>query len=261
MKFIRFKPKNSQTILQGIVTDMGFKPIAGDMFTGDWEVTGNFYTADSIKILEPLTPRHVIGIGANYVAEPNDLPAKVPDLPVFFYKPVSSVIGGGKPIVIPEGTSEVKFESELAVVMGKRASDLSEEEVTDYIFGYTVANDVTAPKFFHDDGHWTVGKSFDTFTPLGPCIETDFNPDGARVEAYLNGEKKQDSPTANMIVPMRKMVAYLSSVMTLEAGDVILTGSPLGAEMITDDDYIICSVKGIGDLQNPVVQKVSARSR
>ncbi|WP_010531663.1 fumarylacetoacetate hydrolase family protein [Lentibacillus jeotgali] len=255
MKFTRFKPKGVQTILQGIITDRGIQQIEGDMFT-DWERTGGIYHPDTIDILEPITPRHVIGIGANYVAKPSDLPAEAPELPVFFYKPVSSVVGSGESIVIPQGISEVKFESELAAVIGKTASNIAEDNVMDHIFGYTVANDVTAPQYFHDDGHWMVGKSFDTFTPLGPCIETEFDPDNARVEAYLNGEKKQDSPTANMIVSMRKMIAYLSGVMTLEPGDVILTGSPLGAEMMKADDKIVCSINGIGELHNPVEQKV-----
>lgn len=260
MKFTRFKPKNEQTILQGIVTDHGIKQIEGNIFT-DWEETGAIYDPARIDILVPITPRHVIGIGANYVAAPNDLPIEAPELPVFFYKPVSSVIGSGEPIVIPQGIDTVKFESELAVVMGKTARDIAEDEVLDYIFGYTVANDVTALQFFHEDGHWMVGKSFDTFTPLGPCIETDLDPDSARVEACLNGEKKQDSPTTNMIVSMRNMIAYLSRVMTLEPGDVILTGSPLGAEMMKAGDDIVCHIDGIGELHNSVEQKVSVRLR
>ncbi|RYG73225.1 FAA hydrolase family protein [Lentibacillus lipolyticus] len=242
-----------------MVTDFGIQQIEGDLFA-DWDIARGIYQPDQIELLEPLTPRHVIGIGANYVSKPSELPAEAPDLPVFFYKPVSSVIGSGEPIVMPNEIKEVKFESELAVVMGKTASSIAEHEVTDYIFGYTVANDVTAPQYFHEDGHWMVGKSFDTFTPLGPCIETEFDPDSASVEAYLNGEKKQDGLTTNMIVSMRKMIAYLSGVMTLNPGDVILTGSPLGAEMMKDGDEITCNIAGIGELHNPVKQKANVRS-
>ncbi|SFA99623.1 2-keto-4-pentenoate hydratase/2-oxohepta-3-ene-1,7-dioic acid hydratase (catechol pathway) [Lentibacillus halodurans] len=260
MKFIRFKHKNEPTIIQGIITDIGIKPIEGDMYA-DWKIAGELYNPEEIEILEPLTPRHVIGIGANYVGKWEDLPTDVPELPVFFYKPVSSVIGSGTSIVIPQGIDEVKFESELAAVIGKTASQITEIEAADYIFGYTVANDVTAPQFFHEDGHWMIGKSFDTFTPLGPCIETEIDPDSIRVEAYLNGDKKQESPTTHMIVPMRKMIAYLSSVMTLEPGDVILTGSPLGAEMMRAGDEIVCQIDGIGELPNPVEQKANVRLR
>ncbi|ASN04474.1 fumarylacetoacetate hydrolase family protein [Virgibacillus necropolis] len=253
MKFARFKKQTEETVLQGIVTENGIKQIEGDIFS-DWKYTDIIHNMEELEILAPLTPRHVIGIGANYVGKIDDLPSVLPDIPVFFYKPISSVIGSGKPIVIPSTVEEVKFESELAAVIGKRARNISEEEVTDYIFGYTVANDVTAPQFFHEAGHWMVGKSFDTFTPLGPYIETELNPDEIKVEAYLNGDKKQDSTTTLMIVSMRKMIAYLSSVMTLEPGDVILTGSPLGAEMMKGGDEIICEIAEIGGLRNPVKQ-------
>lgn len=253
MKFGRFKHQANGTILQGIVTENGIQQIEGDIFS-DWTNTDVTYQVDELELLEPLRPRQVIGIGANYVQKVKDLPSELPEIPVFFYKPVSSVIGPEQPIEIPSKITEVKFESELAVIIGRSARNISEDEVEDYIFGYTIANDVTAPQFFHEAGHWTIGKSFDTFTPLGPYIETAIDPDKVTVEAYLNGDKKQDSETNLMIVPLRKMVSYLSSVMTLEPGDVILTGSPLGAVMMKNGDEIICRIEGIGELRNPVKQ-------
>lgn len=249
MKFARFKKDN--TIYQGIVTDAGIQQIEGDPYT-NWSKTDKLFKLEEVELLVPFEPRHIIGIGANYVGNKAELPNELPEIPVFFYKPTSSVIATGEPIVIPDSIDEVKFESELAVVIGKRASNISEDEVTDYIFGYTVANDVTAPQFFREDGHWTVGKSFDTFTPIGPFVETELDPDKVVVKAYLNGEKKQDSETSLMIVSMRKMIAYLSKVMTLEAGDVILTGSPLGAVMMKAGDEIVCEIQEIGQLRNPV---------
>lgn len=251
MKFTRFKKDN--TVMQGIVTESGIQQIEGNPY-GDWKKLDATFNIEEVELLTPFEPRHVIGIGANYVASEEELPNELPEIPVFFFKPASSVIPTGEPIVIPNTIDEVKFESELAVVIGKRASNLSEEEVTDYIFGYTVANDVTAPQFFREDGHWTVGKSFDTFTPIGPFVETELNPDTVSVQAFLNGEKKQDSKTTLMIVSMRKMIAYLSKVMTLEPGDVILTGSPLGAVFMKDGDEIICEIPEIGKLRNPVKQ-------
>lgn len=253
MKFVRFKQEKNESVLQGILTEDGIRQVEGDVF-GEWEETENQYKLDEVEMLVPFEVRHVIGIGANYVGKEEDLPEETPEIPVFFYKPLSSVIPSGEPIVIPSSIHEVKFESELAVVIGKEAKNISEEEVTDYIFGYTVANDVTAPQFFHQDGHWAVGKSFDTFTPIGPVVETELDPDKVVVEAYLNGDKKQDSATTLMIVSMRKMIAYLSTVMTLQPGDVILTGSPLGAEMMKDGDEIVCEIAEIGKLQNPVKQ-------
>lgn len=251
MKFARFKKDN--TIYQGIVTDAGIQQIEGDPYT-EWSKTDTLFQLDEVELLVPFEPRHVIGIGANYVGSKEELPNESPEIPVFFYKPKSSVIPTGESIVIPDSIDEVKFESELAVVIGKTAKNISEDEVTDYIFGYTVANDVTAPQFFHEDGHWTVGKSFDTFTPIGPFVETELDPDKVVVEAYLNDEKKQDSETTLMIITMREMIAYLSKVMTLEAGDVILTGSPLGAVMMKAGDEIVCEIKEIGQLRNPVKQ-------
>lgn len=251
MKFARFEKDNN--VYNGIVTESGIQQIEGDPFT-EWTKTDNVFSLDEVKLLAPFEPRHIIGIGANYVGSKDELPKELPKIPVFFFKPISSVIATGEPIVIPNGIDEVKFESELAVVIGKKAKNIKEEEVTDYIFGYTVANDVTAPQFFREDGHWTIGKSFDTFTPLGPVIETDLDPDKVVIKAYLNGEKKQDSETSLMIVSMRKMIAYLSNVMTLDAGDVILTGSPLGAVMMKDGDEIVCEIEEIGQLRNPVKQ-------
>mgnify|MGYP001178148754 CR=1 FL=1 len=251
VKFARFKKDGS--VCQGIATEEGIQQIEGDPYT-NWSKTDNFFKLEDVELLPPIQPRHIIGIGANYVGSKDELPKELPEIPVFFFKPASSVIAAEEPIVIPNGINEVKFESELAVVIGKRASQISEDEVTDYIFGYTVANDVTAPQFFREDGHWTVGKSFDTFTPIGPYVETELDPDKVVVKAYLNGEKKQDSETGLMIVSMRKMIAYLSKVMTLEAGDIILTGSPLGAEMMKAGDEIVCEIEEIGQLRNPVKQ-------
>lgn len=252
MKFARFRKDN--TIYQGIVTDEGIQQIEGNPYT-DWTKTDNVFQLDEVELLAPVAPRNIIGIGANYVGSKEELPNELPEIPVFFYKPTSSVIAPGEDIVIPNSLDEVKFESELAVVIGKRASNITEEEVTDYIFGYTVANDVTAPQFFREDGHWTVGKSFDTFTPMGPFVETELDPDKVVVKAYLNGEKKQDSETTLMIVSMRKMISYLSNVMTLDEGDVILTGSPLGAVFMKAGDEIVCEIEEIGQLRNPVKQE------
>ena len=214
-----------------------------------------------MTLLAPVEPNQIIGIGANYVSKKADLPSELPEIPVFFFKPTSSVIGPEADIVIPEGIDQVKFESELAIVIGKEAKNVPESEVLDYVFGYTVGNDVTAPQFFHQDGHWTIGKSFDTFTPLGPVIETELDPFQVNVEAKLNGVEKQNSETELMIIPIRKMISYLSTVMTLKPGDVILTGSPVGAEFVGAGEVIECEIKEIGTLRNTfVAAKVGAKS-
>ncbi|MFE8702425.1 fumarylacetoacetate hydrolase family protein [Cytobacillus sp. FJAT-54145] len=250
MKFVRFNANS--TLLTGVLDGNQIKEISGNMYT-EWDYTGQVFNQSDVKLEAPLQPNQIIGIGANYVSKVEDLPNELPEIPVFFFKPTSSVIGPEENIVIPKGTEQVKFESELAIVIGKEAKNVAEEDVLDYVFGYTVGNDVTAPRFFHQDGHWTIGKSFDTFTPLGPVIETELDPFKVRVEAKLNGVQKQDSGTDLMIVPIRRMISYLTQVMTLKPGDVILTGSPVGAEFVGAGDIIECEIKEIGSLKNTFV--------
>lgn len=250
MKFIRFTVDS--TIHQGIIENETIREINGDMYYS-WTYTGKVFTLNEVALLAPLEPNQIIGIGANYVAKAEELPDQLPEIPVFFFKPTSSVIGPDEEIIIPSGIDQVKFESELAIVIGKEAKNVPESEVTDYIFGYTVTNDVTAPQFFHSAGHWMVGKAFDTFTPLGPVIETELDPFNVTVEAHLNGIEKQNSSTQLMIVPIRHMISYLSNVMTLKPGDVILTGSPVGAEFVGAGDVIECGIKEIGTLRNSFV--------
>ena len=247
MKFTRFAQGSS--IYSGVITEGSIREIEGDIF-GDWQFTEKTFSSDEVKFLAPLEPNQIIGIGANYVTKLEDRPSELPEIPVFFFKPTSSVIGPDEEIVIPDGIEKVKFESELAIIIGKEAKNVPESEVLDYVFGYTVGNDVTAPQFFHQDGHWTVGKSFDTFTPLGPVIETELDPFSVSVEARLNDVEKQNSATELMIIPIRRMVSYLTKVMTLKPGDVILTGSPVGAEFVGAGDVIECEIKEIGILRN-----------
>ncbi|TCN21419.1 fumarylacetoacetate hydrolase family protein [Mesobacillus foraminis] len=250
MKFARFTVESAHHT--GILEGDTIREIKGDPFT-NWTYTGNVFLSSQVKFLAPLEPNQIVGIGANYVAKVEEIPEELPAIPVFFFKPVSSVIGPEEDIIIPEGIEQVKFESELAIVIGREAKNVPESEVLDYVFGYTVGNDVTAPQFFRQDGHWTIGKAFDTFTPLGPVIETELDPFAVKVEARLNGTEKQNSATDLMIIPIRKMISYLSSVMTLKPGDVILTGSPLGAEMVHAGDVIECDIKEIGTLKNTFV--------
>ena len=259
MKFARFKVEGSE-VYQGVLTEDTMKVIEGNLF-GDWTYTGETFSVSEVTLLAPVEPNQIIGIGANYVSKKADLPSELPEIPVFFFKSTSSVIGPEADIVIPEGIDQVKFESELAIVIGKEAKNVPESEVLDYVFGYTVGNDVTAPQFFHQDGHWTIGKSFDTFTPLGPVIETELDPFQVNVEAKLNDVEKQNSETELMIIPIRKMISYLSTVMTLKPGDVILTGSPVGAEFVGAGEVIECEIKEIGTLRNTfVAAKVGAKS-
>jgi 2-keto-4-pentenoate hydratase/2-oxohepta-3-ene-1,7-dioic acid hydratase in catechol pathway len=253
MKFGRFLVNNRVT--SGVLAKGVVKEIEGNIFES-WSYTGHSFKESEVTILAPLEPNHIIGIGANYVARREDLPEVQPEIPVFFFKPTSSVIGPEELIIIPHGLNEVKFEAELAVVIGKKAKNIPEADILDYVFGYTVGNDVTAPQFFHQDGHWMVGKAFDTFTPIGPVIETELNPLEVRIESRVNEEEKQNSGTELLIVPIRRILSYLSYVMTLNPGDVILTGSPVGAEMVKSGDLIECEIKEIGSLRNRFEKEV-----
>lgn len=252
MKFIRFNADSTNHL--GVLEGEEIKEIMGNIFS-DWEYTGNAFSKSEVKLIAPLEPNQIIGIGANYVSSIEELPSEIPEIPVFFFKPTSSVIGPEDEIVIPEGCQEVKFESELAVVIGKEAKNIPEADVFDYVFGYTIGNDVTAPAFFHEAGHWTIGKSFDTFSPLGPVIETELDPSKVKVKAVLNGKEKQNSGTELMIISIEKMISYLSKVMTLQPGDVILTGSPVGAEFVGAEDVIECIIEEIGVLRNSFVSR------
>jgi 2-keto-4-pentenoate hydratase/2-oxohepta-3-ene-1,7-dioic acid hydratase in catechol pathway len=251
MKVARFV--HNKEVHYGVIMNNGVKVIEGDIFS-DWDYTGEIVELDQIQLLAPVVPNKIIGIGANYVGNKEDLPISLPKIPVFFLKPTSSVVGPEAEIIIPDSIDEVKFESELAVVMGKETKNVSKEDVLDHIFGYTIGNDVTAPQFFHKDGHWTLGKAFDTFTPIGPVIETELDPSKVYVKAEVNKAEKQNSSTELMIVPLKEMISYLSKVMTLQAGDVILTGSPLGAHFVKDGDVIECKIDEIGSLINTTVK-------
>ncbi|MFD1039338.1 fumarylacetoacetate hydrolase family protein [Virgibacillus byunsanensis] len=249
MKFSRFIINDK--IKYGIVERNLIRVISGDLY-GDWEYTSEEYSVDQVKLLTPIIPNQIIGIGRNYVTNIDEKPSVLPEIPVFFMKPTSSIIGPNDDIFLPKTIDKVKFESELAVIIGKEAKNIAEDEVLHYIFGYTVSNDVTAPQFFHEDGHWMVGKSFDTFTPLGPYVVTDINPFKVKVKARVNNIEKQNSGTDLMIFSINKMVSYLSEVMTLKQGDIILTGSPVGAELVITGDIVECEIEEIGKLNNRV---------
>lgn len=250
MKFVRFSINSIS--YKGILEQESIKVIQGNIFE-DWKFTGIEYSINEVKLLAPIEPNQIIGIGANYVSNVKELTNTFPEIPVFFFKPTSSVIGPEDDIILPRENDQVKFESELAVVIGKKAKNINESDVFDYVFGYTIGNDVTAPQYFHEEGHWTIGKSFDTFTPLGPVVETKLDVASIRIEAKLNGVEKQNSSTDLMIVPIHKIISFLSNVMTLNPGDVILTGSPLGAELVGAGNIIECEIKDIGVLKNQFV--------
>ncbi|OXM85500.1 fumarylacetoacetate hydrolase family protein [Paenibacillus rigui] len=250
MKLARFTVSGVNGILSGIIEGSIVKEFTGDLF-GAHTLTGRSFPLGDIRFKAPLDPRHIIGIGKNFAAEGTEKP-HVPEMPILFFKPLSTVVGPEDPVLLPHGTEEIRFESELAVIIGKIAKNLSPAEADEAIFGYTVANDFGAFNYFHPEGHWTIGKAFDTFCPLGPVLETEFDYRSARIKAAVNGVLKQDSPMERIITRIDVMISYISRFMTLMPGDVILTGTPAGSEAVRDGDVIDCYIEGIGNLRNQV---------
>lgn len=234
--------------------------LAGDpLYIGVKLMDQQFKLAD-VRLLAPVLPRSkVIGIGRNYAAHAAEMGNDVPTEPLMFIKPNTSVVGPGDPIFYPAQSSNVHFEGELAVVIGRICRDVPVEQATDVIYGYTIANDVTARDLQKSDVQFTRAKGFDSFCPLGPWIETDLDPqhfaDGVQLQTHLNGDLKQDGSTSDLIFDIPTLIAYVSSVMTLLPGDVILTGTPSGVGPMEIGDEVEVSIAGLGTLTN----KVAAR--
>ncbi|RJQ46425.1 MAG: FAA hydrolase family protein [Gaiellales bacterium] len=198
-------------------------------------------------------PGKIIAVGLNYRSHARELGMAVPDEPVLFMKPPSAVISDGGAIVLPQEVGRVDHEAELAVVIGRTCRDITAADAPGFILGYTCANDVTARELQERDGQWTRSKSFDTFCPLGPGVETSTPPPEALVELVLNGELRQSAPLGDMVFPPAGLVAFVSRIMTLEPGDVILTGTPPGVGPLAPGDEAVVQVEGVGRLTNRVV--------
>ncbi len=214
---------------------------------------------DTVRLLAPVQPGKILCVGRNYVAHAKEHNADVPEVPMLFLKPPSSVIGPGEPILLPPQSQQIDHEAELAVVIGKRGRWISIEDAVQHVLGYTIGNDVTARDLQRRDGQWTRGKGFDTFCPLGPWIETEFDPADALITCYVNrGERhemRQMGSTRDMVFHVRQLIAFASSVMTLEPGDVLLTGTPAGVGSLLDGDEVEINIEGLGSLRNPVASE------
>ncbi|GBE58200.1 ureidoglycolate lyase [bacterium BMS3Abin01] len=201
-------------------------------------------------IIRQGTPSKIVAVGLNYRSHARELGMAVPREPILFLKPPSAVIGNGDAIELPAGVGRVDYEAELAVVIGKTARGVTVDEAHEYILGYICANDVTARDLQEEDGQWTRAKSFDTFCPLGPEPESAAPESDALVELVLNGEVRQSAPVSDMIFSPTELVAFISSVMTLERGDVIITGTPPGVGLLTAGDRVTVRIGGVGELSN-----------
>lgn len=228
----------------------------GDPLYSGIQLTGEKVPLADARMLAPVIPRSkVVGVGKNYLAHAQEMGGDVPKQPLIFLKPNTSVIGPGEPIFYPTQSSNVHFEGELAVVIGRICRDISAADASKVILGYTIGNDVTARDLQASDGQWARAKGFDTFCPLGPWIETNFDPSDVAISTKLGDELKQSSRTSSMVFKVPEIVEYISSFMTLLPGDVILTGTPDGVGPMQVGDDVSVTIEGIGTLTNKVVSR------
>ncbi len=240
---------------ESVVTEL-----QGDPLYAGVEPLDRQHRLADVRLLAPVIPRSkVVAIGKNYAAHAAEMASELPSEPLMFLKPNTSVVGPGDPIFYPRQTQDLHYEGELAVVIGRICRDVPAERATDVIFGYTVANDVTARDLQRSDGQWSRAKGFDSFCPLGPWIETDLDPfdfeQGRAVQTHLNGDLVQDGSTKDLVFDIPALVAHISAAMTLLPGDVILTGTPEGVGPMQVGDEVEVSIAGIGALTNRVASR------
>ncbi|PQZ83935.1 fumarylacetoacetate hydrolase family protein [Arthrobacter sp. MYb222] len=237
--------------LYGVVDGNDIHVLAGDPFFQGIKTTGVTHSLDDVRLVAPIIPRSkVVGFGRTYREHAKELGNEVPAEPLMFLKPNTSVVGHGDPVTLPAFSNEVSFEGELAVVIGRICKDVPADKAQDVIFGYTVANDLTARDAQRTDPQWARAKGFDGSCPLGPWIETEIaDPDDLGIISRVNGEVRQDGTTNDMIWPVNELVARASEAFTLLPGDVIMTGTPAGVGLVNTGDVVEVEVEGIGSLR------------
>lgn len=261
MRIVRFSPPAGSPLGSdphfGVLEDeMTIRAIASDPLYAGIYKEEHTLPLDSVRLLAPVIPRSkVVCVGKNYADHAAEMGGEVPAEPIIFIKPNTSVIGPDDLIQWPRASERIDHEAELAVVISKICKEVPRAKAKDVIFGYTVANDVTARDLQKRDGQWTRGKGFDTFCPLGPWIDTDFTPADQRITATVAGEMKQDAKLSEMVFDIPTIIEFVTSVMTLLPGDVILTGTPSGIGPMVAGGDVVITIEGLGSLRN----KVSAR--
>lgn len=225
--------------------------IVGDPLYQGIQQTPTSHALEDVRLVAPIIPRSkVIGVGRNYRDHAREMGNEVPVSPLLFLVPNTAIAGPNEPITLPSFSDEVGYEAELAVVIGRICKDVPVERVDEVIFGYTVANDVTARDAQRSDNQWARAKGFDGSTPIGPWIETELDPESLRITGALNGETVQDGSTSDMVFSVADLVAYASQAFTLLPGDIILTGTPAGVGLLSAGDRFEAEIEGIGTLVN-----------
>lgn len=255
MRFIRYVSGHDVPRYGWIYEDR-VGPIDGSIFD-DYRRLEATMPLGAVTLLAPVVPSKIICIGRNFADHAREQGLDVPEIPLLFLKPPSSIIGPGAPIEIPPQSHLVEHEAELAIVIGREGRWIEPGEVYHHILGYTIANDVTARDLQRRDGQWTRGKGFDTFCPLGPWIETELDPADALISCRVDGEIRQMASTRDMVFTVPQLVAFISSVMRLLPGDLILTGTPAGIGPLEPGNKVEITIEGIGSLINPVIRSLN----
>ncbi|MBU4226037.1 MAG: fumarylacetoacetate hydrolase family protein [Chloroflexi bacterium] len=250
MRIIRYQLKN-ETPRYGWILEDKIGAIEGDIY-GEYRRLEAETPLASLKLLAPAQPSKILCVGRNFVEHAKEHAAEVPKVPLIFMKPPSAIINPGDTIILPPQSQQIEHEAELVVVIGRRGRNVTAEEAQDYIFGYTVGNDVTARDLQKSDGQWTRAKGFDTFCPFGPWIDTGFDASDALVTCKVSGQPRQMASTRDMVFNVNTLIAFISSVMTLEPGDLIFTGTPAGVGPLKPGDVVEVEIEGLGKLSNPV---------
>lgn len=214
-----------------------------------------------VTLRAPVTPSKIVCVGRNYAEHAAEMGNQVPSEPLLFLKPPSAVLAPGEAVVYPSISQRVDHEAEIAVVMGRRCRFVDEAGALAYVFGYTVANDVTARDLQKSDGQWSRAKGFDTFCPVGPWVDTDFDPNNRSVRCTVNGAVRQNSNTNRMFFSIARIISHISQAMTLEPGDLILTGTPEGIGPVQPGDIMTVEIGGLGSISNPVIDEAESRRR
>jgi 2-keto-4-pentenoate hydratase/2-oxohepta-3-ene-1,7-dioic acid hydratase in catechol pathway len=251
VKIARFS--RGDLIAFGILDEDELVVLKGDPMFAGYDPTGERVALGDVKLLAPVIPRSkVVAVGKNYRDHAAEMGGQAPEAPLLFLKPNTAVVGPGDQIVLPPQAAQVEHEGELAVVIGRIAKNVSAADAAGYVFGYTVANDVTARDLQRADGQWARAKGFDTFCPLGPVIETELDLAESTLQTRVNGDVRQSSRLSEMVHDVASIMEYASSVWTLLPGDVILTGTPAGVGPLVEGDTVEVEISGIGVLSNPV---------
>lgn len=250
MRIVRYQIKNEPPKYGWLLEDK-LGGIQGDLFASYKRGEADIPRTE-VNLLSPVTPSKIVCVGRNYVDHAKELGNEVPKVPLIFMKPPSAIITDGGTILLPPQSQQVEHEGELVAVIGKRGRNITTEDASGYIFGYTVGNDVTARDLQKSDGQWTRAKGFDTFCVFGPWIDTEFDPSDAVLTCRVNGQMRQMASTRDMVFNVNLLVAFVSSIMTLEPGDLLFTGTPAGVGRLADGDTVEVEIEGLGKLSNSV---------